>query len=67
MLQGNWRLGGVEYVYPDSYRRVHNIEILVKLEQRGPGDYILSLPQHLRRHMGSITVILPMEDQSGSE
>ena len=67
MLQGNWRLGQVEYVYPDSYGQVRNVKILVKLEQRGPGDYIPSPPQYLKRHVASIMVILPVKDQFGSE
>ena len=64
---GNWKLGQVKCVYPEAYGKVRNVEILVKPEQRGPIDYILSPPQHLKRHVGSIVLILSVKDQSGSE
>ena len=54
-------MGKVVCCYPDQEGKVRNIEVLVKPSQSGVGDYIATAPQHLRRHVSKVVVILPVE------
>ena len=62
MLRGEWRIGRVLECYPDSKGRVRNVEIIVKPQQGGSGDYVPTASIPIRRHVGSVIVLVPIEE-----
>ena len=63
VLRGEWRLAKVTCCYPDTHYKVRNVELLVKPSQGGTGPYVPTAPIHIKRHVGSIVVLVPVEDQ----
>ena len=63
VLRGEWRLGRVTTCYPDTHGRVRNVELLVKPQQSGSVNYTPTAPIYLKRHFGSVIVIVPAEEQ----
>ena len=62
LLRGEWRLGRVSACYPDSHGLVRNIEILVKPQQSGSANYVPTASIPIRRHVGSVIVLVPVEE-----
>ena len=60
-LRGEWRMGRVTTCYADAHNRVRNVELLVKPQQSGSAQYTPTAPIYLKRHAGSIIVIVPVE------
>ena len=62
MLRGEWRIGRVSECYPDSKGRVRNVEIIVKPQQGGSREYVPTASIPIRRHVGSVIVLVPIEE-----
>ena len=54
-------------VFPDRRGNVRNVEVLVKSAQDGTIVYKPSVGQKLRRHVNSLLVLVPVEDQVDEE
>ena len=62
LMRGEWRLGRVSACYPDAKGCVRNVEILVKPQQSGSTSYVPTASIPIRRHVGSVIVLVPVED-----
>ena len=67
VLRGEWRLAKVTCCYLDAHGKVRNVELLVKPSQGGTGPYVPTAPIHIKRHVGSIVVLVPVEDQENKD
>ena len=63
VFRGQWRLARVAEVFPDRFGNVRNVEVLVKSAQDGSILYKPGVGQKLRRHVNSLLVLVPAEDQ----
>ena len=61
-IRGEWRLARVTEIYPDAHGRVRNVELAIKPHQSGSPTYTPTAPIHVKRHSGSVVVIVPVED-----
>ena len=66
-IRGEWRMAKVTECYPDSHGKVRNVELMVKPKQSGAGNYVLTQPSHLRRHVSNVVVLVPVEDTVDDE
>ena len=62
-LRGQWRLGRVAEVYPDSEGLVRNVSVLVKTD--GPeADYDGSKATYIKRHANKVVVLVPVTEEN---
>ena len=64
VLRGEWRLGRVTECYADENGRVRNVELLVKPQQSGSINYTPTAPIYIKRHAGSVIVLVPANDEN---
>ena len=66
-LRGEWRLCKVTKVFPDTYGKVRNVQVMVKPKQSGVGPFVSSNPIYLVRHVCNLIVIVPVEEDAANE
>ena len=66
-IRGEWRYVKVTEVYPDRHGIVRNVEVLVAPRHSGVGEYRYQKPYHVKRHVGKLIVLVPVEDQEVTE
>ena len=62
-LRGEWRLVVVTQTFPDENDVVRNVEVKSFPKQDGSPVYHPSNPSFLKRHVSSLVVLVPKEDQ----
>ena len=62
-VRGNWRLCHVTATYPDDQGQVRNVEVKVVPSQTGSPSYSPGKPNFLKRHVASLIVLVPAEEQ----
>ena len=63
VVRGEWRYVRVTEIYPDRHGNVRNVEIVVAPRHSGKGDYKYQSPSYVKRHVGKLIVLVPVEDQ----
>ena len=62
-VQGEWRICQVLSVYPNENGLVRNFEVKVVPVQLSSADYKPFKPNHLKRHVSNLIVLVPAGDQ----
>ena len=62
-LRGEWRLVMVTETFPDDNGIVRNVEVKSFPKQDGSTTYTPSAPSFMKRHVSSLVVLVPKEDQ----
>ena len=65
-MRGEWRMCKVTETYPDTHGVVRNVEVMVAPVQDGSLPYKYSKPNCLKRHVGKLIVIVPVEEKEGA-
>ena len=63
VVRGEWRYVRVTEIYPDRHGNVRNVEVVVAPRHTGKGDYKYQSPSYVKRHVGKLIVLVPVEDQ----
>ena len=63
-FRGEWRYAKVSATFPDRRGCVRNVEVIVVPAQDGSIKYKPVKPNHLKRHVSNLIVIVPIEDQN---
>ena len=63
MIRGDWRLCEVVDVFPDSKKRVRNVEVVVKARQGGSTSYVATSPIKIKRHVSNLILLVPAEER----
>ena len=66
-LRGEWRLAKVTACYPDTKGKVRNVELMVKPKQGGKGAYVSTAPVYLKRHVNSLILLVPSDENDLDE
>ena len=66
-FRAEWRLARVTATYPDKHGKVRNVEVRVVPSQDKARDYKPVKPNHLKRHVSNLVLIVPAEDQANFE
>ena len=60
-FRAEWRLAIVTATFPDKHGNVRNVEVRVASSQDKSKDYKPTKPNHLKRHVSNLVVIVPVE------
>ena len=63
-FRAEWRLARVTATFPDRFNKVRNVEVKVVPAQDGSKDYRSVKPNHLKRHVSNLIVLVPVEEQN---
>ena len=66
-FRAEWRLARVTATFPDRFNKVRNVEVKVVPAQDGSKDYRSVKPNHLKRHVSNLIVLVPVEEQNNDD
>ena len=62
-FRGEWRLCEVDKTFPDNKNKVRNVQLRMKPRQGGSKSYVGSVDVIVKRHVGDLIVLLPVEER----
>ena len=62
-FRAEWRLARVTATFPDRHGKVRNVEVKVVPSKDSSREYKPVQPNHMKRHVSNLIVLVPVEDQ----